>query len=120
VTVIYVPEQHPILTLPIGPGPMDLALTPSGKYLYVTCHLDNSIVIVDTDSQRIVHRIELDVSPWGIAFSPDGSRAFVANYEYNGSEHSQGITGPQINLGTSASHQVNNNTLLVINTGKYH
>lgn len=120
VTVIHVPTQHPVLTLPVGQAPMDLAVSPSGQHIYVTCQLDNKVVILETAQHAVVHRITLDVTPWGVTFLPDGTRAFVANYrdKWTGQTRME-ISGPQLTLGTGASSRVNNNTVIVLDTQKY-
>ncbi|MCD4812422.1 hypothetical protein K8S19_01815 [bacterium] len=120
-TVVHIPTRHPVISIPVGQGPLDVALTPSGKYAYVACQFDNSVVVVDTAKNQVVTKIELEVVPYGMDFSSNGSRLFVANYKQKSQgKNTQGISGPQLTLGTGAGNRIDNNMLLVIDTRSYH
>jgi YVTN family beta-propeller protein len=119
VSMVHLPTVHTVLTFPVGQNPMDIKLAPSGKYLYVTSKMDNQLSIIDVATHQFVQRVDLDVSPWGLGLAPDGRRAFVANYELRSSGSGYGSTQPNMTLGNSATQRVNNNTLLVIDTGIY-
>jgi len=57
-----------------------VALTPDGRTLLVTLY-DGAIVFVDTSSDRVIATMNTgSLHPNGIAISPDGTRAYVANY----------------------------------------
>lgn len=70
-----------------GVGPVrDIALSPDGRYAYVASHRDHAggdpctIKVVDTEANAVVKNIDLpDVSPTGLATSPDSSRLYVAD-----------------------------------------
>ncbi len=88
----------------VGNFPAGIAITPDGSKLYVTNLIDNSISVISTLSQKVLTTIKLpafvskwkgypklpacsdgtkaaasDPSPSGIAVSPDGRFAYVAN-----------------------------------------
>jgi YVTN family beta-propeller protein len=44
-----------------------MALTPDGRFLYVTVGRANQVVGIDTRSHTVVARITAGALPWGIA-----------------------------------------------------
>lgn len=80
--VFHVPVLSPGLgsvAIPVGKGPLDLALTPNGKELVVTNSADNTVSIVDTATNTVTATINVGTSPLGVAITPDGTRAYIAN-----------------------------------------
>lgn len=59
--------------------PLNLALTPNGRELYVACEASHTVIVVDVASRKKVAEIEVGRHPTDVAFSPDGQRAFVSN-----------------------------------------
>lgn len=88
-------------------NPYEIALTPDGRYAYVTCGGDNTVQVIDVakavdlikrtpPEQRerlgntlglcrhfVVARIDVGRNPVGIVMSPDGKFAYVANHLAN-------------------------------------
>jgi YVTN family beta-propeller protein len=64
---------------PAFKNPLNLALTPDGKELWVTCEASASVVVVDTASRKRLLEIPVGGQPHDVAFTPDGKRAFVSN-----------------------------------------
>lgn len=88
-------------------NPYEIALTPDGRYAYVTCGGDNTVQVIDVAKavdlikktpaeQRerlgntlglcrnfVVARIDVQRNPVGIVMSPDGKAAYVANHLAN-------------------------------------
>ncbi len=62
------------------PYPWRGALSPDGRWLYVSLRAEEGILVVDTSTNTSVDFIGLNGAPNGIAFSPDGQFAFVAMY----------------------------------------
>jgi YVTN family beta-propeller protein len=58
--------------------PVNLALSPDGKELYVACEASDSVIVVDVAARRMVAEIEVGRQPNDVAFSPDGSTAYVS------------------------------------------
>jgi len=65
--------------LPRYKTPLNMALRPRGRELYVTCEASHSIVVVDVVERRKTAEIAVGHQPNDVAFSPDGSRAYVSN-----------------------------------------
>ncbi len=59
--------------------PLDIALRPDGKELYVACQTSNSVVVVDPATRTRVAEIAVGGHPMNVTFAPDGRRAFVSN-----------------------------------------
>lgn len=65
--------------------PSGIAITPDGRFLYVTSRTSTRagalgiVAVIDTASDQIVARIPAGEDPGDIAISPDGRYAYVAN-----------------------------------------
>jgi YVTN family beta-propeller protein len=59
-----------------------VAVTPDGKYVYVTTG-SNSAVVIDTASNTIVKTIPVGTTPTGLAVTPDGKHVYVTNQGSN-------------------------------------
>jgi len=66
-------------TEPVYKTPINLALTPDGSELWVTCEASSSTVVVDTSTQEVLTEIEVGGQPHDVTFHPDGKRAYVTN-----------------------------------------
>jgi YVTN family beta-propeller protein len=63
-----------------GDGPTSVAITPDGKYAYVTDVFGKSVSVIETGLRRKVATIEeVGGSPFGIAITPDGRYAYVTD-----------------------------------------
>ena len=60
-------------------SPLIPAVTPDGARLYVTNTDQNTVSVVDTLTNTVIDTITVGQSPWGIAITPDGKHAYVAN-----------------------------------------
>lgn len=59
--------------------PLNLALSPDAKEMYVTCSGSDTVIVVDTATRRKVAEIAVGAQPEDVTFSPDGMRVFVTN-----------------------------------------
>ena len=59
--------------------PLNVAIRPDGKELYVACEAANSVIVVDAAARRQVAEIPVGGQPADVTFSPDGRRAYVSN-----------------------------------------
>ncbi len=59
--------------------PMNLALSPDGRELYVACEGSNSVVVVDVATRQKTAEIAAGRQPNDVTFQPDGRRAYVSN-----------------------------------------
>jgi YVTN family beta-propeller protein len=56
-----------------------LQLTPDGRYLLVLDLAHFRLVIIDTEAKQIASSVPVGRMPFGLALSPDGTRAYVSN-----------------------------------------
>jgi YVTN family beta-propeller protein len=75
-------------TVEVGRGPLGVAIRPDRKEVYVTNfgtdrpalgEVGNTISVIRTASNKVIATITVGKLPSGIAFTPDGSRAYVTN-----------------------------------------
>src|SRR2546426_2465557 len=57
----------------------ELKLWPDGRYLYVLEVAHFRLVVVDTQSKRVLSSVAVGRLPFALALSPDGKRAYVSN-----------------------------------------
>ncbi|CAM3679376.1 YncE family protein [Paenibacillus lactis] len=69
-----------IATIPVGPNPTDIAITPDGSRAYVTIGGNDTVVIIHIAMNTVIApTIPVGDGPSGIAITPDGTRAYVTN-----------------------------------------
>jgi len=59
--------------------PLNMALSPDGREIYVTCEASHTIIVVNVRDLQKVAEIEVGHHPTDVTFSPDGTRAYVSN-----------------------------------------
>jgi len=57
-----------------------LALSPDGKRLFVAEVLNNSVTVIDTQSNEVRTEIPVKGNPYTVIFSPDGAKAYVSSW----------------------------------------
>ncbi len=68
----------------VGNGPIGLALTPDGRFLYVANYNNGNagtVAIVQTSDHTIIQTIDVQRGPWGVAVGSDGAYVYVTNSE---------------------------------------
>ena len=70
-------------TIPVGSGPIGVAVNAAGTRVYVANLVSNDVSVIDTATNTVVATIPVGASPIGVAVSPDGSRAYVSNVDGN-------------------------------------
>jgi YVTN family beta-propeller protein len=59
--------------------PVDLAVSPDGKRLFVVCEAGDSLIVVETISGNVAREIPVGKRPHGVALSPNGETVYVSN-----------------------------------------
>jgi len=72
-------EPPKVVEAPGYKTPLNMALSPDGKELYVACEASHTVIVVDAAARRKIAEIPAGGHPTDVAFSPDGSRAYVTN-----------------------------------------
>ena len=68
-----------VVAEPIYKNPINMALLPDGKGLFVACESSDSVIVVDAASQRKVAEIPVGRQPNDIAIGPNGKFAYVTS-----------------------------------------
>ena len=79
VVVIDTSSLSIVATIPIASAPLSLFMSPDGSRLYSTHHNgDGNITVINPSTNSVVTTIATP-GAWEVAFSPDGSLAYVGN-----------------------------------------
>ena len=78
-TVSVIGEDNEITTINVGDYPIGVVVTPDGKYVYVANSEDNTVSIIDTDTNSVTDTLNVGNGPWGIAVGAQGDYVYVAN-----------------------------------------
>jgi YVTN family beta-propeller protein len=80
VSVLEYPGNTLVGTIHLDGEPLDVAITPDGRYAWVVDGSGNSVSVIDTKTRTVVQGpIEVGPAPRGIAITPNGGRAYVTN-----------------------------------------
>jgi YVTN family beta-propeller protein len=64
----------------VGEGPSSIAVTPNGRFAYVTNYTSGNVSVIDTAAREVVGEpIETGEGPEVIAIAPDGKTAYVCD-----------------------------------------
>ena len=66
------------LLLSMGVG-LGTATAQAQTRAYVTNYVDNTVSVIDTATNTVVATVPVGVQPFGVAITPDGTRAYVAD-----------------------------------------
>lgn len=77
VSVIDTATHSVIATVPVGASPEEIAVTPNGRFVYLTNQLGNSVSVIDAASNTVAATIPLGSFPTSIAMHHTGAFAFV-------------------------------------------
>ncbi len=92
VSVIDVSVDRIIATINVGSKPSSMAITPDGSNLYVTNFSDDTVSVISTSTNTVIDIVDLECmndtgavpcSPLSIAMTPNGAKAYVANFSGN-------------------------------------
>lgn len=59
--------------------PLNMAVSPDGREIYVACEASHTVVVVDAKNLKVAAEIQAGHHPTDVTFSPDGARAYVTN-----------------------------------------
>jgi YVTN family beta-propeller protein len=85
VSVIDTANNTIAATIPVGSGPLGVAVSPDGTKLYVANAYENATVsVIDTATNTVTSTVSVGGTwPYGVAVSPDGTRVYVAKTDNN-------------------------------------
>lgn len=105
-------------------GPIGVALTPDGQYLYVANNMANTVSIIQTGNNTVVQTLNVGKGPWGVAVGSDGDYVYVTN-NLDGTvtvidAEDQKVDGSAIDVGdqpTGVASPRNGDFVYVVNQG---
>jgi YVTN family beta-propeller protein len=74
VSVIDTASNAVAATIRVGGGPVGIAVTPDGKYVYVA---NGSVSVISTSNNTVIATVQAGYYPYGIAVTPDGKYVYV-------------------------------------------
>ena len=101
VSVINTTTNTVTATVPVGTGPtsaaiapkgtppglinpVGVAVTPNGKYAYVTNEGNESVSVISTATNKVTATVTVGIYPYAVAVTPNGACVYVTN-DYSGS-----------------------------------
>jgi uncharacterized protein (TIGR03437 family) len=72
VQVYSIAQRTFLASITTGTQPLSGAMSPDGKFLYVTCFAQASLNVIDLDRSTVTRRVSLPASPEGVAVGVDG------------------------------------------------
>jgi YVTN family beta-propeller protein len=60
-------------------GPLQIAVTPDGKYAYVVNEISNDVLVITTATNKVMATVPVGKGPYGVAIALDGKHAYVLN-----------------------------------------
>ncbi len=70
-------------TVPVGTGPIGVAVSPDGARVYVTLQGSNAVSVISAATNTVTATMPVGLGPIGVAVSPDGARVYVTNSDSN-------------------------------------
>ena len=85
VSVIDTKTNKVTATIPVGAGPLGVAVSPDGSKVYITNDNDNpgTVAVIGTATNKVIATIPVGDAPFGVAVSPDGGKVYVVNEASN-------------------------------------
>ena len=81
VSVISTTSDTVVQTIPVANSPFGVAITPNGKFAYVSSQ-SGVLTVIDTATNSVARTFPIGGAPFGLAFSPDGTKLYVTNPGY--------------------------------------
>ncbi|MFD5424148.1 hypothetical protein [Streptomyces sp. NPDC127084] len=79
VSVVDTVTNTVVVAIPVGSGPVGVAVSPDGTRVYVTDFSGSTVSVVDTATNTVVATVPVGSGPFGLAVLPDGTRVYVTN-----------------------------------------
>jgi YVTN family beta-propeller protein len=76
-------EYSVIATIPVGQGPLAIAVNPTNGLVYVANFDLNTVSVIDPSTNTVVDTIPVGQGPAGVAFNPTNGLVYVANFGSN-------------------------------------
>ncbi len=71
VSVIDLAANRVIATIPTGPNAHEVAITPDGRFVYVSNHSQGSVAAIEVATNRVIATIPVGQTPHDLSVSPN-------------------------------------------------
>ncbi|MGA6924561.1 MAG: beta-propeller fold lactonase family protein [Desulfosarcina sp.] len=78
-TVTVIAKDNQTKVINVGDGPVGVAVVPEGSRVYVANSDDDTVSIIDTQTDTVVDTLNVGNSPWGVAVGDNGQYVYVTN-----------------------------------------
>ena len=68
-----------VATIPVGPYPWGVAVSPDGSRAYVTNRNGGTVSVINTATNTVIATVAVGGNPVGASVTPDGSEVYIAN-----------------------------------------
>jgi len=82
VTVIDL-DEGAVSQIAVGDGPEGIDVSPDGRFVWVANRSGGDIMVIDTKTDEVVHRMESGDFPIRLKFTPNGKKVLVSNLNGN-------------------------------------
>src|ERR1700712_4002252 len=72
VSVVDTASGKVVATVPVATGPHGMAMSPDGRFVYVSGDGSSSLSVIDTATDAVAQTLEVGPTPHGVALLPDG------------------------------------------------
>ncbi|MCM3748200.1 hypothetical protein M3223_12630 [Paenibacillus pasadenensis] len=69
-----------IVSIPVGPAPIDVNISRNGRRAYVTNSRGRTVSVIDLVEHRVIRTIPVGEVPYNLALTPDSRSVYVTNY----------------------------------------
>jgi YVTN family beta-propeller protein len=83
VYVFDIPSNSLVGSIPVGLAPSSLALSPTGRELYVTNSGSNDLAVISTETNSVVTTVPVGLNPVDVAVSLDDKYVYVVSKDDN-------------------------------------
>jgi YVTN family beta-propeller protein len=80
VSVVDTASSTVLKTIPVAAGPHGMAVSPDGRFVFVTGEASSSMSVIDTRDDSVARTVEVGPTPHGVAMLPDGKTLLVGVY----------------------------------------
>src|SRR5579862_2011107 len=87
VSVINTSTKTVVATIPVGDGPLGIAISPNGAFAYVVNNHDtasgDSVSVIKTATNTVVATVKVQSAPFSAVVTPNGKFVYVTNANSN-------------------------------------
>jgi YVTN family beta-propeller protein len=69
-----------VATIPVGAGPQGIAVNENTNRIYVTNYSDNTVSVIDGNTDSVIATVPVGTAPSGIGVNPSTNKIYVVNH----------------------------------------